>query len=456
MFKIFKMEKCLKIDNEKTYYKHVFYILMACALVSFIVLAYLSGGSSFKGLFMSDTSDTFMDHYNSVVYNDIDPYENGVVYPPLATLTYGCLLKLIPEDAFDSIISDPTVLAQPRDIKLSQEFVFQFIIFTVAVTFLLLAAVYICKKGHACEKAFLSLLVLTSAPMLYALERGNNILIPLIFSLIFVNFYDSENKVIKEIALISLGIAVAFKLYPIAFGVLLFRNKQYKELVRAGIYCIVLTVLPFFLFYDGFNSINRFLNRLSGFDGKRSTSVNINGQLSFKSMFYYLTGFLRLKFSDTDKLADIFRYAVTGVCIAFTFFVKSNWKAAALCACFICGYQGSCPKYLLIFFFVPILMLLDGEKKNSFVNYFCLIFLILIVAPLVLPDPNEGGWSVYTSGKISSLSILAVAGIICAEAVVQYIISFVKFIKKKVGAKSGAIAAVPQSMLNEGGADDDK
>lgn len=454
MFKFLTADKDLRNETEKTYYKHIFYIAMACFIFIFFLMAFITNGESFDGLFFNNNSDTFMDHYNSVVYTDIDPYENGVIYPPLATFTYGCLRKIIPADFFNSIVSDPTILSQPKDMKSNQGFIFQFLIFSVAVVFMLLATVYLCKKGSTCEKAFFSFLMLFSAPMMYAFERGNNIVIPLIFSLIFVNYYDSKNKVLKEFALISLGIAVAFKLYPIAFGVLLFRNKQYKELFRAGIYCCALIILPFFLFYDGFQSIDNFLTRIQQFDDKRSTAVNINGQLSFKSMVYYVAGFLRIKLSNIELVATIFRYAITGLCIAGTFFVKSNWKAAVLCACFICGYQGSCPRYLLIFFFVPILMFIDCEKKKSWVNYVCLIFLILIVAPMALPDPNVPEWTVYTSGKVSSLSMLAVAFIIIGELIFVYLSAFVKYIKKKAkGVKNTEIQ--PASLPVTDGGDTD-
>lgn len=451
MFKIFDKKKDLKTENEKTYYKHIFYIAMACFIFIFFLMAFITGGESFDGLFFNNNSDTFMDHYNSVVYNAIDPYENGVVYPPLATFVYGSLCKIIPEDFFNSIVSDPTVLSQPKEMKSNQGFIFQFLLFSVAVILMLLVVVYLCKRGPNYEKAGFSFLLLFSAPMMYAFERGNNIVVPLVFSLIFVNYYDSKNKVLKELALISLGIAVAFKLYPIAFGVLLFRNRQYKELFRAGLYCFILTVLPFFLFYNGFQSIEYFITRIQQFDDKRSTAVSINGQLSFKSMVYYIVGFLRIKLPNIELVATIFRYAITGLCIAGTFFVKSNWKAAVLCACFICGFQGSCPRYLLIFFFVPILMFIDCEKKKSWVNYICLLFLILIVAPMALPDPNVPEWSVYTSGKISSLAMLAVAFTIICELFFVYLSAFVKYIKKKVnGEKNAEIQSVSLPVADGG------
>ncbi|MBQ8164657.1 MAG: DUF2029 domain-containing protein [Clostridia bacterium] len=455
MFKIFKRQNDLKIDSEKAYYKHLFYIMMACFVFVFFLMAFMTHGTSFKGIFFKDVSDTFMDHYNSVVYNAVDPYENGVVYPPLATFTYGCLLKLIPGDTFNAIVSDPTILSQSRDIKVSQGFVFQFILFSV-ITFLgLMIVIYLCKKGSTYEKMAFSLLICMTTPVLFAIERGNNIIIPLFFSLIFVSCYDSENKIIREIALISLALAVAFKLYPIAFGVLLFRNKQYKELVRAGIYCIVFTVLPFFIFYNGFDSMRIFIERLTAYDGKKSSTVKIDGQLSFKGIFYYITGFLRLRFSNTELLSNIFRYIMTGLCIGFAFLTKSNWKAATLCACFICGFQGVCPQYLLVFFIVPVMMFLDQEKKKSYVNYICLIFLVLIIAPIVLPDPNTSVWSTYTSSKVSSLSILAVALIICADTTFDYIMKLIRHIKRK-NRKSSVVTEDSASLpLIDGGLNND-
>lgn len=446
MFKFLHEDNELKTNSVKTYYKHVFYILMACSVLVFFILAYVTGGTSFKGLFMSDTSDTFMDHFNSVIYNKIDPYENGVVYPPLATYTYGSLLKLIPEDVFNSLVSDPTVLAQPRDVKLTQGFVFQFILFMVVIFLCFMATMYLCKKGRNYEKLLCTVLLLLSAPMLYAIERGNNIIIPLIFSLIFINYYDSKNKVIKEIALISLAIAVAFKLYPIAFGVLLFRNKQFKELVRTGIYCVILVILPFFLFYNGMESLNHFLDSISRFDGKRTTAANIKGQLSFNSMFHYIVGFFGLDVENVGESANLFKNIVTVICIAFTFVARANWKAVALCACFMCGYQGSSPKYLLIFFFVPIIMMLDDEKKNSVANYISVVLMVLVIAPIIWPDPNTGGWSVYMTGKISSFAMLALALTIVVDTIVSYIITFTKFIKNKKEP-----VALDSSVLSEDG-----
>jgi hypothetical protein len=245
-----------------------------------------------------------------------------------------------------------------------------------------------------------------------------------------------------------LAIAVAFKLYPIAFGVLLFRNKQFKELVRAGIYCVILVILPFFLFYDGVESLNHFLDSISRFDGKRTTA-NINGQLSFNSMFHYLVGFFRIKVEDVNDCANVFKNIVTVVCILFTFLARSDWKAAALCACFMCGYQGSSPKYLMIFFFVPIIMLLDSEKKNSIANYTSLVLLILIIAPIIWPDPNTGVWSVYMTGKISSLAMLGLVLVIVVDTIVSHIVNFIKLLKNK---KELRMMPASSALSEDGGA----
>ena len=60
----------------------VFYVVFAVFLALFLVSIYSTHTArASKGTF-SDSSDTFMDHYNSVVYNQVDdPYEILVVRP---------------------------------------------------------------------------------------------------------------------------------------------------------------------------------------------------------------------------------------------------------------------------------------------------------------------------------------------------------------------------------------
>ena len=406
-------------------YKAFFYTVMTLSLAFFLVLCVTTNGASFKSIFFKDRSDSFMDHYNSVVYNIVDPYENKVIYPPLATLTYKACLEIIPEESIAPLVDDPTYKAQSRYIKLDQGFVFQFMMFCVITLFLFLVSANQLKKGGKFEKVCFMLLFTLSSPFLFMAERGNNIIIPMAFSMLFLAFYDSKNKWLKEFALISLAIAVGYKIYPVAFGVLLLRNKQYKELFRTGVYCIGTLILPFFIFYDGFNSLSMMLTNIVGFGDKRSSSGNLESQLDFKRAFYFLYGGSRkvtginINADRVDVYANLFRYLCTGACLIGTFIVKKRWQIVMLCAAIIYGYPGSCSTYLLLFMMPAIMLLIDEEKDNSLLNWIYLGLMTLTQLNIAL---NLGGWTRYWPTKITSAAVVMIALVTLCELLVRFIL----------------------------------
>lgn len=398
------------LNKQQNFYKIFFYGSMMLFTLIFLLCALFTQGTSFRGLFFSDTSDSFMDHYNSMVYNEIDPYENKVIYPPLATLTYRLCLELVPQDDYVTVVSDPTVKSQPRSIHLGQSFIFQFILFAVITGIIFFVAVDCLKKGRTGEKFGFLLLYMMSTPFLFMIERGNNIIIPLSFSIFFLAFYDSEKKALREFALISLAIAVGFKIYPLVFAMLLIRNKQYKELLRTGLYCFITLILPFFIFYNGFASMKMMLTNIVGFGSKRSSAGNLDAQLDFQRIFYFIYYGTRkvtgLTITDTAlaSYAGLFRYLITGICVIGTFFLKKRWQIVMLCAAILYGYPGSCSTYLLVFMMLGIILFLDEEKIFSLKNFLYLGLMTLTQVPLTLQA--GGGWNRYWTTKITSIAVL--------------------------------------------------
>lgn len=377
-----------------------------------LILCILSTqGAAGHGLFFHDDSDTFMDHYNSMVYNEIDPYENKVIYPPLASLTYRLCLQLVPKDDYRTVVSDPTQKAQPRNIRIGQSFTFQYILFWGAALTLFFVSVDCLKKGKQSEKAAFTLLFLLSAPFLFMLERGNNILLPLAFSAFFLAFYDARNPFLREFALISLAVAAGYKIYPLVFCVLLLRGRQYRELLRTGLYCAVTLILPFFLFYDGFTSMKLMLTNIAGFGNKRSSAANLDAQLDFQRIFYFLytgtqkvTG-ITISEARVDQYASLFRYLLTGICLAGTLFLRKRWKTVMLCAMILYGYPGSCATYLLVFMMLGVILFLDEERERSVRNVLYLVLMTLTQIPLIIGAGSS--WTRYWPTKITSLAVLA-------------------------------------------------
>ena len=433
---------CLDTKN-KTYYKKIFYFAMAAFILLFFISLFVTHGESMRGVLFWNGQDTFMDHFNSVIYNAVDPYENDVIYPPLSTLTYRLLYQIIPVDAFNSLITDPTELLQPPEMKIYHQFTFGFVLLVLFTSIVFFYAINELKQGTKAEKVLFTSVICFSAPVLFMIDRGNNIAVPLALSILYLALYRSENKVAKEIALIALGMATGFKLYPVAFGALLVREKKYKEFVRAAIYCILFTIVPFFIFYDGFDSIMLLIGNISG--NSTTRGLNDADQLGFSKMLIYPLNVLRIRVTDLAASGKFFNYFVTAASVISVFFIKKRWKAVLLCACIIYGFQDICVSYMLTFLILPLTLMLDEETENKPINYIYLICFILMFAPVPFKIPSTDVWTRYAIEKISSYAV----GLATGLAVIEAFGDIFSEIEKKLGISKlkSAITTVTATVI---------
>ncbi len=413
-------------------FKTVYYGLFILFVLIFTFAVLFTHGAAFKCIVFNDNSDTFMDHFNSVVYNENDPYELHVIYPPLACLCYKFCNRIIPRDDYYSIVTDPAIKAQPRNIRIGQSFQFQFIIYMLVTALLFLIALDLMKKGSKRERGLFLLTVIASAPLFFMLDRGNNMLIPLAFSMFFITYYDSENKILREFALFSLAIAVGFKIYPALFAVVLISEKRWKEFFRTVIYCIATTILPFFIFYKGVASLKLMVQSIIGFGEKRSDIMNMESQLDFKRSFAFLlkTIFAVLHIPPSEALFEclgsIYRSSITILAGIGALVSKKRWKQTMCCCAILYGWPGSCTNYLLSFFIISIILFLDEEKDRNVLNWLYLIGLLFTQVPLVIRR-DQATLSRFWPTKVSSCAV----SFLCCLVVFQMLVGFFKWNKKR-------------------------
>ena len=180
--------------SSKTY-KRVFFFLMIAFLIYNLIIFYVTDGYSANTMFFYDKTDSFMDFYNSMVNSALpDPYDAGIIYPPLNEVLYKLFSAGIPTETFNSVIVEPTSAVQPVSIKTMQEFTLPFIAYFVIFGFMLAISLYHLIDGSKFEKTSFAFLILLSSPYLFLFERGNMVLVALIFTLLFFLFYKSEEK----------------------------------------------------------------------------------------------------------------------------------------------------------------------------------------------------------------------------------------------------------------------
>ncbi len=397
---------------------------MSVSVVVMLATLWITQGESarwflFIGGDEAYNSDTFMDFFNSIVNTYNNPYDAKVIYPAICSLIFRLLLLFIRPSDFDSVVIDPNKSAQPAELKLYQSFMLTYIIFTVVVIVLFFLALGALMKNRSNgEKSLVALFCLFSAPFMFLIERGNILVLSLVFAMLFVAYYDHKSRFVREIALICLAFSISIKIYPVVFAVLLLNEKKYKELIRAAVYTLIVFFLPF-AFFGGIEGVSKFIKNLSSTSS--NSSLGINRQLSFQKFPLYLRHLFGSKAQWWEGFGKILMLVFSALG-AFSLIVsKSRWKACAICACMIVGVPSMSSRYTLTFFIIPIILLLMEEKENKKLSYISLVIMsgILFVKPIYIWSFKSA--SRYLGYKIDSFLYIALFIILCIDVIIQFV-----------------------------------
>lgn len=408
-----KLTKKLKEKNVIDYFN----LLMILSLIIFSVFLIFNFSYQLKGIFFFDTHDFLMDFFNSIrdVSHGSGVYtEKGVIYPPLANLIFLIFSKF----------SNTEYLATDFDDRYTWFNYTQNIILVIVFLLISFAIYYFAILKHNQGKTLQNVLFLVftaiNVPLLHTLERGNLILLTVAFIAFFFYNYKSENKILRELSLVSLAIAFGLKIYPAIFGWLLVCDKRYKEIVRVVCYAILALLIPSF-FFGGPICIWWMVRNIFTFSFSRiSISIeilNIIGESKF----------LQIAYEIYSKLSIIVLFLTVLVFLFYSFQVKQNWKSVLYVCLIFISLPPVSAIYNWLIFIVPISMLIKEEKLNkSNVGYFIGMVLPFVFIPKFI---SRGEFNVVQTSNslIMKACIIALSVMFIYEA----IIFAVKFFKEK-------------------------
>lgn len=348
-------------------------------LAVFMICGILTRGSCIRSALFVDTHDVFMDFFNSVMYSADYPYHKyHVIYPPLITVFYSIIgfftiFSLSPYFDSNSNMIEGNIAFQLRN---SQQGLLFFFIISVILFFIIyeLNARLISSKVK--HPRGISLLIVCSFPLIYALERGNSILFLIPLVTLFLLWYDSDDKNRRYASFIVIGLAVSIKIYVVLFLLLFVHRRRIKDLVLCLVPILVLYFIPF-LFTDG-NAYNWFINSF-GYTSSNTTISFINIRTMCNALAWILP----------DALCDglyylllVVLYALSLVTILFAREVKT-WKLFTLISCVICLGFGTGTTYYWVFFTICFIFFIREEKEVYRQNkpYFWLFMLIICWIP---------------------------------------------------------------------------
>lgn len=408
-----KLTKKLKEKNVIDYFN----LLMILSLIIFSVFLIFNFSYQLKGIFFFDTHDFLMDFFNSIrdVSHGSGVYtEKGVIYPPLANLIFLIFSKF----------STTEYLATDFDDRYTWFNYTQNIILVIVFLLISFAIYYFAILKHNQGKSLQNVLFLVfttiNVPLLHTLERGNLILLTVAFIAFFFYNYKSENKILRELSLVSLAIAFGLKIYPAIFGWLLVCDKRYKEIVRVVCYAVLALLIPSF-FFGGPICIWWMVRNIFTFSFSRiSISIeilNIIGESKF----------LQIAYEIYSKLSIIVLFLTVLVFLFYSFKVKQNWKSVLYVCLIFISLPPVSAIYNWLIFIVPISMLIKEEKLNkSNVGYFIGMVLPFVFIPKFI---SRGEFNIVQTSNslIMKACIIALSVMFIYEA----IIFAVKFFKEK-------------------------
>ena len=384
-----------------------FCILMSISVLIFFILLIVQKGGYQLNVVLNGW-DLFADFYNQLRYvAERDVYFNTIngaanhAYLPLA------FMQFYPFSLFRDYANMDLFAIQTDPIS-NVSFVI-FMSFGILLFFLYLKDLD--KKDKYSN--IIMILIFFSSTNLINIERGNNMVYAAAFVSIFLALYKSENRTEQIIALISLGLASALKIYPAILGLLLLQEKRYKDIFIASIITLILVFLPFLFFKNGFHNIPRIFYNMK----------ELTHSYGIRYGFYNIIRILQNSYKYA-KLFTMIGYLLMLVSIIYSFTINEYWKKVCLLSMLII-HQPTTGFYAELFLYPSIILFLS---KDNFVKQ-DLIFLVLFsfhLMPLQIPF--------ITSPNLVPIISIIIWLIILFEAVINnsgILISYYKNLKNK-------------------------
>lgn len=360
------------MDNKQI--KKIFIFLIVIEIMYWIFII-AHRGLWVDSYFSNDMNDTGMDYFNMLKISvNKNPYYLNSNYPAMCFFFLKILYHIMPIDYADDLNSFELRSYMPAQIG--------YIMFSL----LCIVIIWEFSKiifGDTKQNCYLcAISIILSGPFLFALERGNMIILSVAFLMVFIAFYDSDNWRLRMVAYIMLGLSASLKIYPALFGLILFRKKEkkFKEIIITIFIGFLIFLMPF-LFLDNGKSLKYMVNGILISSGEQS-NLGMNYNFSFFNLQKIMSSLI---FNDLSYQPINSIIIPILICLFIFTLSKEKWKqlfAISLLCVWIPKFSYT---YCLLLFILPFILYCRDNKNKGVLTMIYNIFFIVILAPSALP-----------------------------------------------------------------------
>lgn len=394
-----------------------------CTLVG----AYLSNGKSFQNLFFSPgdgAQDIFMDFFNAVQAGR-SPYTSNQLYPPFVFLITSFFRVLIPGGMCEQ---------GAQFVRSSQSGLMIYFLWSITQIYLfaqlfrkLYDSTKPTKESGTLTRELLLLAVLFSEPFLFLYERGNLIVLSVNCLILFLLWYNSENRWLRSLAFVALAVSAAVKIYPAIFGLLLLRERKWKQALQLALLGIGFFFVPF-LFMEGENrNPFVFFRTLSNAVQEYYNNTGLGYRHDLSNMFRILGSVFNCDLRTMGNVA-ILVSLILGVGIALFAQNLRKWELYAILTLLMILIPGSNYTYCLTFMAIPLVVFLNTmEGKNTVSIWIYTLLFLLVFMPIVvtsntdllspLATPIWGGYLLTALSLMESIALVALFIFLCIKGI---------------------------------------
>lgn len=386
-------------------------------------------------MYFNDPYDSWMDFFNPINHAGLaNPYiDTDRIYPPICYCFYWVISRFVPRGLYvSSHIRRMKYLTGGAIVFTMYVIVTSLLFVNIMKKFIRLSAreerLEVTRKREEQEGFLQKLLIgaiMFSSPFLYQFERANIIFIALMLLILYLLFKDSDNKILREIGLICLALSACIKIYPAVFGLLLLKEKRWKDSIRVVIYGIIFFFVPF-AFMGGFDKIPNFLEAiLLSPDNSDPHTYGYGNKLNFNNTIMAVHTFFinrgKISFADAQNKAHYMTLLLTFGSALMAYFSKEKWKTYALLTGIMVGFPAFSFMYCSVFICIPLVtFVMQKREKIKKMDIVYLITFFMIFGIHIYKTPKlfymkDVKWPLTVSDLIQGLGVFFMTAIVACD-----------------------------------------